>query len=241
MLGWPVTLRFGDPLVMDRWRWLNPRLRSGPLRTFDAGCGNGCFSFAAAARGNQVVAGSYDTHSIEKACERAELFGLDTIEFLTIDLCDLDRRSDELGTFDQIICTECIEHIHDDGKLVQDLSRLLRPGGRLFLTTPELSHRPLRFEENLLTEPGGHVRWGYTSDELQRLFASAGLQVLETSYTSGWISQQLTNLMRVKRERLAWALSFPLRAFQGMDRVSNSIIRRPWFGIAIVGEKSVHQ
>ena len=75
-IGWPVTLRFGDPLVMDRWRWLKPRLASGGVRTFDAGCGNGCFSFAAAARGGEVIAGSYDDAPIAKAVSRAQLFGL---------------------------------------------------------------------------------------------------------------------------------------------------------------------
>ena len=57
------------------------------------------------------------------------------------------------------------------------------------------------------------------------------------SHTSGWITQKLTNLMRVKRERLAWALTYPLRVVQVVDRVSNSVIGYPWFGVGIVGIK----
>ena len=236
-IGWSVTLRFGDPLVMDRWRWLRTRLMSGPIRTFDAGCGNGCFSFAAAALGNHVVAGSYDEGPIAKAAHRARLFGLDNIEFITIDLREFERRAKELGLFDQIICTECIEHIQSDEKLVRDLASCLKPGGRLLLTTPEASHRPLRHEKLSEKEDGGHVRWGYTAERLREICTAAGLQVLEVSYTSGWISQQLTNLMRVEQERVAWALTYPLRAFQAIDRASNSVIRYPWFGVGIVGKK----
>jgi len=236
-LGWPITLRFGDPLVMDRWRWLNPRLARGSLRTFDAGCGNGCFSFAAAAGGNEVVAASYDEAPLEKARMRARLFGLSKIKFLTVDLCELDKMAQELGQFDQIICTECIEHIHDDEKLVFDLARMLNPGGRLLLTTPEATHRSLRYEERLLTEIGGHVRWGYTETRLREIFSAAQLSVEEVSYTSGWVSQQLTNLMRRENERLAWALTFPLRAFQAIDRLSNKAFKYPWFGIGVVGRK----
>lgn len=236
-MGWPITVRFGDPLVMDRWRWLRTRLASGRVRTFDAGCGNGCFSFAAAARGNQVVAGSYDADPISKAASRARLFGLNNVEFIAIDLRELDRRAGELGLFDQIICTECIEHIEDDTKLVRDLAACLKAGGRLLLTTPEASHRALRHESLSEKEDGGHVRWGYTEERLRELFAAAGLQVQEVSYTSGWITQQLTNLMRVKQERLAWTLTYPLRAFQLVDRLSNAVIRYPWFGIGIVGQK----
>ena len=237
IIGWQMTLRFGDPLVMDRWRWLRTRLASGAIRTFDAGCGNGCFSFAAAARGNQVVAGSFDAGPIAKAAERARLFGLDNIEFIAIDLRELDLRTGELGLFDQIICTECIEHIQDDEKLVRDLAGCLKPGGRLLLTTPEASHRPLCHEKLSEREDGGHVRWGYTAERLREIFAGAGLQVEEVSYTSGWITQQLTNLMRVERERLAWALTFPLRALQTVDRASNALIRHPWFGVGIVARK----
>ena len=237
VIGWPLILRFGDPLVMDRWRWLRTRLASGPIRTFDAGCGNGCFSLAAAAQGNQVVAGSYDAGPIEKATRRARLFGLNNVEFIAIDLRELDRRAGELGLFDQIICTECIEHVQNDEKLVHDLAACLKPGGRLLLTTPEASHRPLRHEQLSEKEDGGHVRWGYTAERLTEIFSAAGLQVQEVSYTSGWISQQLTNLMRVEQERLAWALTYPLRALQTVDRLSNAAIRHPWFGIGIVGSK----
>jgi 2-polyprenyl-3-methyl-5-hydroxy-6-metoxy-1,4-benzoquinol methylase len=236
-LGWPITLRFGDPLVMDRWRWLKPRLVSGRIRTFDAGCGNGCFSFAAAARGNEVVAGSYDEAPLAKARKRARVFGMDNVRFVSIDLCQLEGRSQELGFFDQIICTECIEHIQEDEKLMCDLASILRPGGRLLLTTPEASHRSLRYENRLQTEIGGHVRWGYTEQRLRELFATAGLNVEEVSYTSGWISQQLTNLVRVRYERLAWALTYPLRILQPFDRFTNGILKYPWFGIGVVGRK----
>ena len=188
----------------------------------------------AAARGGEVIAGSYDDAPIAKAAKRAELFGLTKLRFITIDLRELDRRTADLGLFDQIICTECIEHIEDDEKLLRDLVQCLRPGGRLLLTTPEASHNPLRHEERLLTEVGGHVRWGYTVERLNELFTMAGLRVTEASYTSGWISQQLTNLMRVQQERIAWGVTYPLRALQAIDRVSNSIIRYPWFGVGIL-------
>jgi 2-polyprenyl-3-methyl-5-hydroxy-6-metoxy-1,4-benzoquinol methylase len=237
LLGWRVTLRFGDPLVMDRWRWLEPRLAPGSIRTFDAGCGNGCFSFAAAARGNQVLAASFDNGPLEKAARRAAAFGLKNVNFIEIDLRQLHLRAAEIGVFDQIICTECIEHIQDDRKLVRDLASCLKPGGRLLLTTPEAGHRALRHEKLSATEDGGHVRWGYTAEQLKELFEQAGLTVAEISYTSGWISQQLTNLMRVKAERVAWALTYPLRSLQWLDRSTNPVFRFPWFGIGVVGTK----
>jgi len=236
-LGWPMTLRFGDPLVMDRWRWLRSRLQHGPLRTFDAGCGNGCFSFAAAAAGNSVLGGSYDSDPLAKARERATLFGLDNVQFEQIDLRELPAHADRLGKFDQIICTECIEHVMNDEKLVKDLAVLLKPSGRLLLTTPHADHSALRHEKLTDKEDGGHVRWGYTEQRLREICQTAGLEVVDVDFTSGWISQKLTNLMRVKNERLAWVLTYPLRAAQVFDRLVNKVVRYPWFGIGIVAVK----
>ena len=237
LLGWPVTLRFGDPLVMDRWRWLEPRLQHGAIRTFDAGCGNGCFSFAAAAAGNAVVGGSFDQPPLEKAQSRASLFGFDRVRFEQIDLRELPHHAERLGKFDQIICTECIEHVMNDEKLVKDLAALLKPGGRLLLTTPHADHRALRHEKLTDKEDGGHVRWGYTEERLREICRAAGLEVVDVDFTSGWISQKLTNLMRVKNERVAWMLTYPLRAAQVFDRLVNKIVRYPWFGIGIVAVK----
>jgi 2-polyprenyl-3-methyl-5-hydroxy-6-metoxy-1,4-benzoquinol methylase len=237
LIGWRILLRYGDPLVMDRWRWLRPRLVPGNIRTFDAGCGNGCFSFAAASLGNQVIAGSFDEESITKANARAELFGIKNVTFVEIDLRDLKAASGDLPRFDQIICTECIEHIVDDGGLIRDLASLLVPGGRLLLTTPAANHRGLRHERLSETEDGGHVRWGYTEDRLKELCVTNGLQVVETTFTSGLLSQKITNLMRVPRERAAWALTYPLRIVQLLDRPFNRLIGYPWFGIGIVAIK----
>jgi SAM-dependent methyltransferase len=238
VFGWRILLRYGDPLVMDRWRWLKPRLLKGPVTTFDAGCGNGCFSFAAAANGNVVVAGSFDHTSIQKAVHRAKNFRVHKIRFIEVDLRDLTTISDELPRFDQVICTECIEHILDDAKLVRDLSSLLKPGGKLLLTTPTATHKPLRHEVLSENEDGGHVRWGYTVERLNELCRQSGLEIIEASFTSGMLSQSLTNLMRVKHERLAWGLTYPLRIMQVIDRPINRLFGYPWFGLGIVAIKS---
>jgi SAM-dependent methyltransferase len=42
------------------------------------------------------------------------------------------------ATFDCIICTEVLEHCADPDRALAEMSRVLRPGGRIFLTTPFL-------------------------------------------------------------------------------------------------------
>lgn len=41
--------------------------------------------------------------------------------------------------YDIVICFQVIEHIKDDKKLVEEIKRILKPGGRLLLTTPNIN------------------------------------------------------------------------------------------------------
>ncbi|MDX1933050.1 MAG: class I SAM-dependent methyltransferase [Capsulimonadales bacterium] len=241
VLGWKATVLHGDPLCYDRYLWLKKHLQPGPLSTLDAGCGNGCFSFYAASVGNRVLGLSFDAEQNGAASERAKLLGLTNAEFRVLDLRDLHTVRDSLGEFDQIILMETIEHVINDRKLVADLCHHLKPGGRLYLTTPYKEHKALRQEYLSETEDGGHVRWGYTLGEVRNIMESCGLEVVAEGYTSGMISQKLTNLMRVsdyRNEKKAWAASFPLRLFQiTLDAPLTRAMSYPPFGVGLVGVK----
>ncbi|MGH7934815.1 MAG: hypothetical protein ACREQN_16860, partial [Candidatus Binataceae bacterium] len=60
LLGWRATVLHGDPMTLDRWRWLKRHLRAGRLRTLDAGCGSGAFTMYAAKIGNEAVGITFD-------------------------------------------------------------------------------------------------------------------------------------------------------------------------------------
>lgn len=70
----------------------------------------------------------------------------------------------EDGTFDCVISFQVIEHIVDDAALVREVARVLRPGGRFVLTTP---NAPMS-----LTRNPWHVR-EYRADELGDLLGAA--------------------------------------------------------------------
>jgi 2-polyprenyl-3-methyl-5-hydroxy-6-metoxy-1,4-benzoquinol methylase len=243
LVGWRALTFQGDPLVGDRWRWLKKHLEDGPGRVLDAGCGNGAFSFYAARRGNTVLGLTFSDGEVQKDNRRAALLRVShLVDFRRFDLRQLDQAIDSLGRFDQVICLEVIEHVVNDGKLIRDLAALLAPGGRLLLSTPYEHYRRLYGETLSASEDGGHVRWGYTHETLQRLFAAAGLKVEREEYLGGLFSQKITDLMRRLERlsgRLAWAVTLPLRPLVMLDLFVTRLVRYPWMTVGVVGRKPV--
>jgi 2-polyprenyl-3-methyl-5-hydroxy-6-metoxy-1,4-benzoquinol methylase len=242
LLGWRATILQGDTTVVDRWRWLRRQLRPGPLRTLDAGCGSGAFTLYAARIGNRCVGVSFDATQIDRARARARILGLDAAtEFRVADLRALYEYAASLGRFDQVILFETIEHIRNDQKLLDDLSALLEPGGMMLLTAPYKHHRALWGERVSKHEDGGHVRWGYTHEEIRERFARAGLVVVAEESISGLVSQKLASLqfgLGRLSPRTAWLLMFPLRVLHPLDGPLTRLTGYPPLSIGVVGRKT---
>jgi SAM-dependent methyltransferase len=237
-LGWRLLLFHSDPLVLDRWLWLRRHLKSGPVRTLDAGCGNGVFSMYAARRGNQVLAASFSSDEQDTALRRARALGIDGIDFRLLDLRELESHRASLGMFDQIICLETIEHVTDDVGLMSSLGRMLKPGGQLLLSTPYDRHRPLYGEESepSAVEDGSHVRFGYSRRRIAEIAEAAGLEVAGESFVSGVLSQKLTNLLWRLTDRLgllpAWIIVLPLRPLVIFDAALTRALSFPHLCVA---------
>jgi cyclopropane fatty-acyl-phospholipid synthase-like methyltransferase len=236
-LGWRAPLLYGDPPAFDRWLWLRRHALEGPTRTLDAGSGNGTFSMYLASQGNEVTAISDHQPSQDKAARRARKGGIHSASFIALDLRRLDEFAGELGEYDQVVCLEVLEHILDDRKLVQDFARVVRPGGRLLVTTP-YRHHVLAYKEEISPEEnGGHVRPGYTHEELAELLGGAGFRVTSGAFLSGAVSQWNNNLMHRLNgtyRHLGWGLTFPLRILRPLDRPITRLTSHPYLAIGVV-------
>jgi SAM-dependent methyltransferase len=80
-------------------------------------------------------------------------------------------------TFDAVFALDLIEHVSDEKMAIDEAIRVLRPGGRIVLTTP--SDRIAIFPRFL--QPWANKRWGhhrvvgFSADYLQDLFAGHSL------------------------------------------------------------------
>ena len=90
----------------------------------------------------------------------AGLHDLHNVEFRRMKVPPLDLPS---NSFDFVVSFQVIEHIRDDFAFMDEVKRVLRPGGRFIVTTPNAPAS--------LTRNPWHVR-EYTSDEFTNLMES---------------------------------------------------------------------
>lgn len=109
------------------------------------------------------------------------------------------------NTFDVIVSLDILEHLHDDRLFAQEMSRVLKPGGRLILSTPVtgpfylVNH--LKNLTGLTPDQYGHVVEGYTLSHLTALLTGTGLIVEQSTTYSRFFTEFvefLLNLVFVK-------------------------------------------
>jgi SAM-dependent methyltransferase len=246
LIGFPATLIHGDPLVLDRWLWLEKRLpltRNGET-LIDIGCGTGAFTIGAALRGYKALGVSWDERNQSVASQRANLCKAVLASFEVLDVRSLDTQIEWKESFDVAICCENIEHILNDQKLMQDISSCLKPGGRLLLTAPYYLYRAITPEDNgpfCKEETGWHVRRGYTQAMLVELCDHAGLKAESVSFTSGFLSQKVEFIRRLLSRinpLFGWLVILPMRPFLPLlDPVFTQMLRWPHYSICLEAYK----
>lgn len=233
--------------MLDRWLWLRERLprADNSKRLIDIGCGSGAFTIGAARRGYRALGLTWNKREQSVAAERARMCKAPSAEFQIQDIRELHQREDLTDRFDVAICCEAIEHIIDDNKLMRDIARCLKPGGRLLLTTPNFDLKPI--DPNHagpfpIVEDGGHVRKGYMPDDLHRLCRQAELSVGGISYCTGFLSQTIIRLyFGAKRIHplLAWSVIHPFRIFPPLlDDWLTKLMRYPHYSICLEAHKA---
>jgi 2-polyprenyl-3-methyl-5-hydroxy-6-metoxy-1,4-benzoquinol methylase len=105
-------------------------------RVLEIGCGRGGFACWLARRTRrpaEVVAADFAETAVRKGEEFAERSGVIGVRWEVGDIQSIVHAD---ASFDTVVSCETIEHVPDPRRAVCELARVLKPGGRLFLTTP---------------------------------------------------------------------------------------------------------
>lgn len=150
-------------------------------RLLDVGCSRGYFLEAARASGWQATGVEVNRHAVEQARAR----GLDVHQG---ELADWAAASGPAAheAFDVVTLFDVLEHAGDPRALLAECHRLLRPGGLLVVTTPDVGGLVPRVTYGLFaltlgawghpTPPGHLVE--FSRRTLRRALAEAGFEVI---------------------------------------------------------------
>ncbi|MBJ6979521.1 bifunctional 2-polyprenyl-6-hydroxyphenol methylase/3-demethylubiquinol 3-O-methyltransferase UbiG [Luteimonas sp. MC1895] len=126
-----------NPVRLD---YVAARRPLGGAKVLDVGCGGGLLSEAMARTGADVTA-------IDLADDLVRVGRLHALESgLKIDYrvqAVEALAAEAAGSFDVVTCMEMLEHVPDPGSIIQACATLLRPGGKLFVST--LNRTPAAF------------------------------------------------------------------------------------------------
>jgi len=154
-------------------------------RVLDVGCGGGILSEALAAAGAEVLGIDLAARVLEVARLHRHESGL-RVEYREVSVEAL--AAEMPSAFDAITCMEMLEHVPDPGSVVAACAALLRPGGRLVLST--LNRTPLAFGVaivgaeyalNLLPRGTHHYSQFIRPSELAHAIRRAGLELVDVS------------------------------------------------------------
>ena len=145
-------------------------LRPGD-RVLDMGCGAGRHAFEMYRRGADVIAFDQDADELSDV---RDLFVAmrEAGEVPTGAEADV-KEGDALslpfadGEFDRVVAAEVLEHIPADIQAIDELVRVLRPGGTMAVTVPRWLPEMVcwKLSDDYHNNPGGHIRI-YTDNEL---------------------------------------------------------------------------
>ena len=165
--------------------------RDGSLQILDIGCGTGAMLDELAPFGS-VVGADFSPEALQFCVTRGVTSPLARADVRRLPFAD--------ASFDVVTAMDIVEHIDDDKAASCEIFRVLKPGGRLFVTVPAFPSLWSEHDEAL------HHYRRYTVPRLKDLFQRVGLTVDKISYTVTalfppiWAYRQISNLLPKRRE-----------------------------------------
>lgn len=184
-------------------RWLDP---GEGERILDVGCGDGYYDWRISQSGARVT--GIDVHEKRLAFARRH-YGNGRTEFLNLDAARADFPPD---SFDKALCLCVMEHLRDDERVLRNISRAMKPGGRFVFSADSLSNSGITPEERERHRRRYAVNAFYTEDVVRAKLSLAGFDIDDVGYV-------LHTPGALKLVRISWKLDdlpkalIPLRYF----------------------------
>jgi len=160
-------------------QWLDPKLRK---KVLEVGCGPGKYAAMLAALGFEVTA--FDPHEFP---EWETIRGAYPVEFTSKIFAEELPYDDQ--SFDHICCFGTLLYVDDALKSLQEMHRVLKPGGRIALRTVNSGNNFTRKTGNKLDPASNNL---YTLRELEFELVEASFEI-ERSFSFGYWPSRWTH------------------------------------------------
>ena len=137
-------------------------------RVLEVGCGTGRFSRRIREAGAELIALDIGRNLVRNTVDKTGGQGV------VGDACNLAFAA---GSFDFVICSECVEHTPDPLTAIREMCRVLRPGGVICLSTPNRLWYPVLWlsQKLHLRRFAGFENWVFPA-QAARILRQSGMQ-----------------------------------------------------------------
>ena len=206
------------------------------MRVTELGCGDPTFlPRLALARGVRVAGVDFSSLAIERAHQALASLGVDSSEIELGDIAEYVERHE--GQFDAVVSFGLVEHFTDLDEILLAHFRCTRPGGRVFVSAPNLSGLNLTWArqvspETFLVDRTVTTVWHrpISASEVESTFRRLGADEIEIEYVGGprlWAYPQSIRGRSRLRVGVARAVRKSVNgAGEALNRLSPSLARR---------------
>lgn len=161
---WPVKLYSKSALKQRKFEEISKLLgETSTLRCLDIGADNGVISYFLRKGSGSWASADLDETSVQSIRDLVQ------DDVFRIDGTQTSFQDDE---FDRVVIVDFLEHIPTDQQFIDDLFRIIKPGGELIINTPNVKNsllRRFRLAIGQTDEKHGHLRPGYSPEDLDSL------------------------------------------------------------------------
>lgn len=121
--------------------------------------------------------------------------------FLNCKKEDVTNLSFPNDTFDFVLSNHVIEHIKEEEKYLSEILRVLKPGGKIYLTMPIDFKRDETFENDNIKTPDERLRY-YGQKDHQRIYGKSIIKKLEEKYGAKYITVKNSKIKDLDKQKI---------------------------------------